>query len=117
MRINFEAMLKVGIKRDSQVDAFVTYVPALKIYSQGTTLIQAKTATEDAIQSYLAVAYENGVLEKCLRAAGFTKIHPKDIQHDCGEFVSIKEENILEQEKYEDIFEIPAHLCISTATA
>ena len=114
MNINFEAKLKAGIKYDKDVEVYVTYVPALRLYSQGETVIQAKSALKDAIQSFLIVAYSNGVLEKCLKNVGFSIVaDPRSTLCESEEYISFEEEEILEEKKFEDIFEIPASLPLS----
>ncbi|MBA7557525.1 hypothetical protein ES705_50285 [subsurface metagenome] len=105
MNINFEARLKAGIKYDKDVEAYVTYAPALRLYSQGETVIQAKSALKDAIQSFLIVAYSNGVLEKCLKNVGFSIItDPRSTLCENGEYISFEEEEILEEKKNSRIF-------------
>lgn len=117
MKITFEAKLKAGIKYDKEAKVYITYTPALRLYSQGETMIQAKSAIEDAIQSFLIVAYEKGVLEKCLKNVGFSvDAHPQGNLSKSEEYISIKEETILEEKKFDDIFEIPASLSLSMAT-
>jgi len=118
MKIMFEARLKAGIKHDKKNKIYITYAPALRLYSQGENMIQAKSALEDAIQSFLIVAYRKGVLDKCLKNAGFcVDVPSRGEQCEGQEFISVKEEVILEQQKFEDVFEIPAHLSLSMVTA
>lgn len=118
MKITFEAKLKAGIKYDKEVKAYVTYAPALRVYSQGKTERQAKLGLEDAIQSFFIVAYKNGVLEKCLKNVGFSvDPDPKRKIHKSEEYIRIREEAILAENEFENIFEIPASLPLSTATA
>ncbi len=118
MRITFEAKLKAGIKHDKDANVYVTYVPALKLYSQGETELQAKTALNDAVASFLLVAYENKLLEKCLHIVGFKnsegeeKSEQKEDQED---YINITEEMILEKNNFEDVFEVPAYLPPLTA--
>ncbi len=114
MNIIFEAKLKAGIKYDKDVEVYVTYAPALRVYSQGETAIQAKSALKDAVQSFLIVAYSNGVLEKCLKNVGFAIIaDPRSTLCESEEYISFKEEEILEEKQFDDIFEIPASLPLS----
>lgn len=117
MNLIFEARLIAGIKYDKDVEMHVTYAPALRLYSQGETVIQAKSALKDAIQSFLIVAYTNGVLEKCLKNVGFSIVaDPRIPPGENEEYISFKEEEILEEKEFDDIFEVPASLPLSTAT-
>jgi len=61
----------VKIKYDEEVKMYISYVSDLDLYSQGETKAQAKLAIEDAIQSFLFVAYKRGVLNKCLEDSGY----------------------------------------------
>jgi len=118
MKLNFEARLIAGIKYDKDVEVYVTYAPALRLYSQGETEIQAKSAIKDAIQSFLIVAYTNGVLEKCLKNVGFSIVaDPRSTLCESEEYISFEEKEILEDKEFEDIFEVPASLPLSMATA
>lgn len=57
MEITFKVTMRARIEFDAGVEMYVAYVPALRIYSQGKTPAQAKTAIEDATESYLKVAH------------------------------------------------------------
>jgi hypothetical protein len=98
MTLSFEVRLKGGIKYDDTAKVWVTYAPDLKLYSQGETEIQAKIALEDAVRSFICVAHRNGVLEKCLKTVGFSD--------NKEEYINIKEEKILEENNFKDIFDI-----------
>jgi len=118
MKITFKVKLKAGIKHDKNVDVYVTYAPALRLYSQGETVNQAKSALKDAVQSFLIVAYTNGVLVKCLKNLGFSIVaDSQSTLCESEEFLSDQEEEILEEKKFEDIFEIPASLPLSMVFA
>lgn len=117
MRICIEARFKAGIKFDEQAQVHVTFAPALGVYSQGETVIQAKEALEDAVKSYLCVAYNNKVLDQCLQTQGFSVESPQ-----CGlsapvpgEYVKISEARVLENEKFTDMFDFPAHIALAAA--
>ena len=57
MEITFKAKIRASIELDAGVNMYVAFVPALRIYSQGKTPIEAKKAIEDATESYLKVAH------------------------------------------------------------
>lgn len=115
MRIKIEAKFRAGIKYDKEAEVYVTYAPALRVSSQGENLIQAKVALKDAVESFLIVAYEKGVLEKCLKNVGFAidtcPIH-KSIKSE--EYIEIAEETILVEKQFEDIFDVPVTLPLAT---
>lgn len=109
--VKFEAKLKAGIKWDEEAKVFVTFAPALGLYSQGTTKLQAKTALNDAVNSFLEVAYEKNVLNALLHACGCVEHggHLDDLRRSGDEYVMI-EEQVLERQQYEDMFEVNAQL-------
>ena len=105
MTIEFKAKLKAGMFYDKNAEVYVTYAPALGIYSQGETKKEAKAALTDAVESFLVVSYRKGVLAESLKSADFC---------DGEEYVNI-EEKILKKQKFQDIFNVPA--CLSLVAA
>ena len=111
MKIKIETKLMAGIKFDKEADIYVSYAPALRVYAQGDNKKQAKVALQDAVDSFLIVAYENGVLEKCLKNVGFViDTNPMHNPKIGEEYIEIAEETILEEKEFKHIFEIPAVL-------
>ena len=105
MTITIKAQLIAGIKHDENANVFVTYVPALGIYSQGENMIQAKLALNDAVESFFRVSHDKGVLHTLLESANFfTK----------SEYVTV-EEKILEENNFQDIFPISTHVPLVAA--
>jgi hypothetical protein len=102
MGITFKAKLKAGIKYDKHANVYVTFTPALGIYSQGESAQQAKRALEDAVKSFLFVSYKKGVLAKLIKSADFCE----------KEYIRIQE-TILKENSYRKIFEVPASLQLS----
>ncbi len=96
----------------------MTFAPALNLYSQGKTELKAKHALIDAVQSFLLVAYQNKVLDRCLKLDGFTTGIPNTV----GEFIKPTdyinvEEMILEKNEFRDTFVVPASLPFELAAA
>lgn len=108
--VKFEAKLKAGIKWDEDAKVYVTFAPALGLYSQGANKIQAKAALDDAVNSFLIVAYKKNVLNSILNANGCVRdIRPIDELRSSDEQYIVVE-RILEQQAYEDVFEVRAEL-------
>lgn len=104
MTIKFKAKLKAGIKYDGMAGVYVTYAPSLGIYSQGTSVIQAKRALEDAVSSFLLVAHKHGVLDRLLKSTDLCEEE---------EYIKIQEQ-ILEEKAFDDMFDFPAFLyCVA----
>jgi hypothetical protein len=100
MNITIKAKLMAGIKYDADAKVYVTYVPALGIYSQGENIIQAKFALDDAVKSFFTIAHKKGVLHTLLEKA---KLSTK------REYITV-EEKILEKNNFEDIFPISTNV-------
>ncbi len=68
MQIRIEAQLNVRVHRDEAAGVYVSYAPALDIYSQGKTHEDAIRAIEGAMRMYLVTALEEdkigGVLKR-----------------------------------------------------
>lgn len=110
MTIKFEGKLKAGIRFDEEVNAYITYAPAVDIYSQGESVIDAKTALEDAVTSFLHVAYKMGVLSRQL----------EKVECAPGEYINVDDtddEVILKKRSFSEIFEVPAALLFSCSRA
>jgi len=73
MTIEFKAKLRAGISYDESAEVYVTYAPALDIYSQGVTKKEAKEALKDAVASFLVVSYRKRALEQFLKSADLCK--------------------------------------------
>jgi hypothetical protein len=112
LQATFETRLKAGIKHDPAANVYVTYCPFLQIYSQGRTKIVAKAALQDAVYCVLKNAYQKGVLEKVMGNAGLKPNagDPRAVRVRGEEYIYVREEEILEQNHFEDVFEVPTSL-------
>jgi hypothetical protein len=109
MKIKMETRLMAGIRFDKEAEVYVAYAPALRVYAQGENKKQAKVALRDAVESFLIVAYENGVLEKCLKNVGFAIDASLAHKPSVGEeYIEIGEEEILAKKEFKYMFEVPA---------
>ncbi len=117
IQVTFMARLKAGIKRDEEAKVWVSYVPALQLYSQGTTKARAKRAIASAVSLFLTTAYEHGVWDKALRNVGLTPTPTGQPPGPDSEFVTFYEEEILEQAHFGEVFDIPAVLPLELTTA
>jgi predicted RNase H-like HicB family nuclease len=71
MKIQITAQLDVGVRWDEQARVFVTYAPALELYSQGPTEEEAFRAIESAMRLYLIAAHGTNKLDDVLKRGGF----------------------------------------------
>jgi predicted RNase H-like HicB family nuclease len=101
------ACLKAGVRYDERTKLYVGYAPALNIYSQATTVEHAKRALESAIALFLAASSNGQRFAAILATAGLTRDHRKygvDREHDRRHTV---EEEILEQQDFQCVFDVP----------
>ena len=64
--LRIEARLNVGVRWDEAARIYVSYSPALDIFSQGTTEKEAIRALESAMRMYLVTAIEGQKLDAVL---------------------------------------------------
>jgi hypothetical protein len=69
-KIQIEAQLNVGVRWDQAARVFVSYAPALDIYSQGPTEQDAVRAIEGAMRMYIVTALETNKLDRVLERLG-----------------------------------------------
>ncbi len=68
--MQIEARLYVTVRRDEAAGVFVSYAPALDIYSQGETQEHAVQAIESAMRMYLITALEEDKIGRVLKRFG-----------------------------------------------
>lgn len=67
MRVGIEAKLNITLRWDEPTHLFVSYAPALDIYSQAPSREEAIRAIESAIRLHLVTALEVDKLDDVLR--------------------------------------------------
>lgn len=70
MQIRIEAQLNVRVRWDDAAGVYVSYAPALDIYSQGKTQDDAVRAIEGAMRMYLITALEEDKIGRVLKRFG-----------------------------------------------
>ncbi|SRR6266540_2369921 len=117
VQVTFTARLKAGMKWDPDAKVWVTYVPALQVYSQGTTKARAKRAVNGAVRLFLSVAYEHGAWDRALRSVGLLPVPPGEALGPDDEFVSFHAEEILERASFDEFFDVQAVLPLELTPA
>jgi len=79
-----EVQVVASIRRDDDVELFVSHVPVLKLYSQGRTEGEALRAIECAVRLYLKTASERGLLDRIRDRPGFRLGDEQFIRVDDG---------------------------------
>ena len=109
-RLDVRFSLQGLIREDRQTQSFLTYCPFLDLYSAGRTRVEAKNALTSAVDSYIRICYERGILGRLLRDKGFlaeSDSQPKSAKSDDGQFISVEE-----LAGYDDTFDVdvPLHI-------
>ena len=67
--------LTISVSYDDEIDEYVSYCPALELYSQGSTQDGAISGIQEAITMFLWNCYERGTLNQVLHESGFMAAH------------------------------------------
>ena len=103
------------IREDKETNAFVSYCPALDLYSAGKTRIDAKNALKSAVTMFVKLGFERQILGKLLHERGFMAADDGPQRTDSE---SVSAENFIAVDvaghnaEYDDTFpvEVPLHL-------
>ncbi len=105
MKVTIQARLLAGIRYDADTKGYVSFTPALNLYSAGRTEEEARAAIESAVRLHLLTAYEHGMLERVLKKGGFEPATtPADVAAE-DQFLAI-----LRRRDFSRIFEVNAPL-------
>lgn len=115
--------LEGAIREDKETESFVAYCPALDLYSAGRTRPEAKKALQSAVDMYVRLCYDRGILGRLLHEKGFNAAvsgvgtsaalgTPGITEHpgEHGDFIAITES--AHSAEYDDVFpvQVPIHL-------
>lgn len=103
--VNFS--LQGAIREDRQTRCFVAYCPTLDLYSAGPTRVDAKKALTAAVDTYVRICYQRGILGRLLKDKGFSAAPVPNRETD-DQYIAVKEF----ASEYDDVFDfdIPLHL-------
>ncbi len=109
MVLQIQVNLSGAIRRDADADVFVSYCPALKLYSQGEDEVQAMEALKSAVGLFLTTCFDRGQWDAALRDAGFNEtstIGLTTVEKRMGEWIEIR------AAKFDEAFEftVPINL-------
>lgn len=116
--LNVRFNLMGQIREDKETDSFVSYCPALDIYSAGRTRPEAKAALQSAIDMFFHICYSRDILNRALRGRGFELI--PDGQAVDGETITVTEIDAEAVDgTFDDVFdvEVPLHLVAARSRA
>jgi predicted RNase H-like HicB family nuclease len=103
--------LSCGVRKDDETGVFVSYCPALDVYSQGTSGQEAEEAIRSAVLLFLTTCYDLEILDHTLKGRGFIPASQAALKSG-----DAPEEYIAVNEKFEREFEITVPLSLIAAT-
>lgn len=110
------------IREDAETSCYVSYCPALDLYSAAKTRHDAKKALQGAIDLYVRLSYQRGILGEVLRAKGFdpTQLDPMATTTPTPtieNFISVTESD--HASEYDDDFtlQVPMYLVAAAQNA
>ena len=71
--IGFNIAIHLGARYDEEVKQWVSWCPALKLYSQGDTEEQAIENIHETVSLFPGTCYELGTLNRVLHECGFRR--------------------------------------------
>lgn len=105
------------IREDKDTNCFVSYCPALDIYSAGMTRPQAKAALQSAIDLFIRVCFDRQSLGRVLQSKGFVMV-PAPEHLSGGEFIAVAAEQnanvsaMVQGAEYDDRFTVEVPLAL-----
>lgn len=91
LEIEFDIKLRAAMRYDEAAEVWVSWCPALDIYSQGTTEQRAQEAIKDALAMYVRYCYERKILGTILAKRGFVASKDGDTDDEAfDEFISVR---------------------------
>lgn len=112
--VDLKFRLQGLIREDKETGAFVSYCPALDLYSAGKTRPDAKSALRGAVQMYIKICLSRDILYRVLKDNGFeaTEAAVAGAEMDGAgvNFISVTVAG--QTNEYDDMFqvEVPLHL-------
>lgn len=103
-KVEFRAQLQAEIFFDKEVNAFVSYCPALDIYAQADTEMESREAMAGAIMMFIKTCYDRNTLDNVLNARGFRNTkRTDDGKDDCDDVQRISVRPIRERRSLFDV--------------
>lgn len=108
-KLDVKFSLQGTIREDRQTRSFVSYCPTLDLYSAGRSRIDAKKALTAAVDTYVRICFERGILGKMLMDKGFLAAPSGSVGRTVNEqYITVGEH----ASEYDDVFDfdVPLHL-------
>jgi len=106
--VDVKFSLQGAIREDRQTRSFVAYCPALDLYSAGKSRPESKKALTAAVDTYVRLCYDRGILGRLLKEKGFFATTEATEPDSDIQFIAVEDH----ASEYDDVFEfdIPLHL-------
>jgi len=118
-QLNVSFNLDGVIREDKDTNCFVSYCPALDLYSAGRTRPEARAALQSAIDLFVRLGYERNILGRLLHDKGFEPLPVgallPELGADARNTIVITEDARFET--YDDTFKVTVPLNLIAAAA
>ena len=97
-RLTVSFKLSAEVSRDPDTQSFMSYCPALDLYSAGRTDDHARSALVSGAEMYLRHCFQRGILDRMLTEGGFSAVSPTrpgDLE-GAGQFMAVREKSLYE---------------------
>lgn len=91
MKLEINIKLRAAVRYDTETTGWVSWCPALDLYSQGKTRKRAQDALNEAIGMYVRYCAQKKILDDVLSERGFVPV-----QRD-GETIDVNDDEALEE--------------------
>lgn len=78
IKLEIGIKLRAAVRYDQEAEVWVSWCPALDVYSQGTTRQRAQSAIEEALLMYVRHCFSKKKLGQILNRRGFAPVGPHD---------------------------------------
>lgn len=116
VQMKIDIKLRAAVGFDEVAGVWVSWCPALDVYSQGTTKTEAKDGLDDALGMYLKYCYERKILDNVLIKRGFqvSTDAPASSSSDGDEYIDIKK---LDHGQYTHTYDLTVQMPLQSAMA
>lgn len=111
--VNFS--LPGALRHDHATNTFVSYCPALDLYSAGKNRPDAKKALQGAVELFVRICYDRGILDDVLNKRGFKIAAGLEAgaAHDFKDFITVMEiDQPQASEPFDDLFDVEVPLSL-----
>jgi predicted RNase H-like HicB family nuclease len=114
VQMKIEINLRAAVGFDSQAGVWVSWCPALDIYSQGESKSEARLALNEALTSYVKYCYKSQILDNVLVKRGFQVSPDSQVATDGDEYIDVQK---LDHGQFSHTFDLTVQVPLTSAMA